>query len=54
MRSLATFCALASAVAAQTGSSIVRNRSPEPFFLWVVPDEKGAPVGERKEVDAGE
>ncbi|KAF1969266.1 hypothetical protein BU23DRAFT_557758 [Bimuria novae-zelandiae CBS 107.79] len=45
--------AAAAAVAAKTGSSIVVNTSSEPFFLWVVPDATGAPIGNRVTVEAG-
>ncbi|KAJ4350002.1 uncharacterized protein N0V89_008623 [Didymosphaeria variabile] len=41
-----------SAVAA-TGSSIVVNTSPDLFYLWVVPDATGAPIGNRITVVAG-
>ena len=54
MRLLFGIVTLAGAVAAQTGSSIVVNGSPDPFFVWVVPNAAGAPIGDRIKVDAGE
>ncbi|KAL1610141.1 hypothetical protein SLS60_001806 [Paraconiothyrium brasiliense] len=52
MRLLTPVFALISAVAA-TGSSIVVNTSPDSFYVWVVPDATGAPIGNRIEVAAG-
>lgn len=40
--------------AAKTGSSIVVNTTPDPFYLWEVPDAAGAPIGNRITVVAGE
>ncbi|KAF9728868.1 hypothetical protein PMIN06_002438 [Paraphaeosphaeria minitans] len=50
---LPALVALAAGVAARTGSSIVVNTSPDPFYLWVVPDANGAPIGNRITVAAG-
>lgn len=44
---------LAAVAAARLGNSIVVNTSPDPFYLWVVPDAEGAPIGNRIEVVAG-
>lgn len=53
MYMLSAMFALAAVVAAKTGSSIVVNTSPDPFYLWVVPDATGAPIGNRITVVAG-
>ena len=53
MHIFAAILGLVSAVAAGTGSSIVVNISPDPFYLWIVPDEVGAPIGNRIAVSAG-
>jgi hypothetical protein len=54
MHFLSTILALAAAATAtQTGFSIVVNTSPDPFYLWVVPDAVGAPIGNRTTVVAG-
>ncbi|KAF2439628.1 hypothetical protein P171DRAFT_369582 [Karstenula rhodostoma CBS 690.94] len=50
---LSAILALSAVVAARTGSSIVVNTSPDPFYLWVVPDATGAPIGNRITVVAG-
>ncbi|KAK7185617.1 hypothetical protein DPSP01_007517 [Paraphaeosphaeria sporulosa] len=50
---LSALLGLTAVVAANTGSSIVVNTSPDPFYLWVVPDATGAPIGNRITVVAG-
>lgn len=52
MRFLAAFATFTSAVAA-TGSSTVTNLTPEPFYLWVVPDAWGSAISSRVLVEAG-
>jgi hypothetical protein len=54
MHLFSALLALAAAgTAAATGSSIVVNTSPDTFYLWVVPDAAGAPIGNRITVAAG-
>ena len=53
MRFIVAFAILASAVVAQPGSSIVTNLTPDPFYLWVVPDAWGSAIGSRVLVEAG-
>ena len=53
MRFLVALATLASAVTAEPGKSIVTNLTPDPFYLWVVPDAWGSAIGSRVLVEAG-
>ncbi|KAJ4299409.1 hypothetical protein N0V90_004654 [Kalmusia sp. IMI 367209] len=45
--------AIVAVAAARTGSSIVVNQGFDPIYLWVVPDVKGSPIGDRITLHAG-
>lgn len=53
MRFLVALATLASTVTAEPGKSIVTNLTPDPFYLWVVPDAWGSAIGSRVLVEAG-